>query len=141
MSIALMSDLAFAAEDATFNFAYTRVAASPDCGGSYSLVRLVGQRRALEIALLGEPISAKQALAWGLVNRIVPMAQLHDRSIELAHRLARGSRASLGVTRRLLRRSLDSTLEEQLDAEYESFAALSGEKEFALALDAFFQRK
>jgi 2-(1,2-epoxy-1,2-dihydrophenyl)acetyl-CoA isomerase len=141
MSIALMSDFAVASDDATFNFAYTKVAASPDCGGSYALTRLVGQRRALEIALLSDPVSAQQALAWGLVNKIVPVAQLRSASIELARRLARGSRTALGATKRLLRNSLNSTLEAQLDAECKSFAQLSGEADFARALDGFFQRK
>jgi 2-(1,2-epoxy-1,2-dihydrophenyl)acetyl-CoA isomerase len=141
MSIALMTDFAVAAEDVTFNFAYTKIAASPDCGGSFALVRLVGQRRALEIALLSEPVSAQQALAWGLVNQVVPTAQLRNASIELARRLARGSRTALGATKRLLRQSFNSTLEAQLDAECKSFSTLSGQQDFARALDTFFQKK
>jgi len=135
MSIALMTDFAVAAEDVNFNFAYTKVAASPDCGGSYALVRLVGLRRALEIALLSSSLNAHQALALGLGNQVAPVGQLRGASIELARRLARGSRASLGATKRLLRQSLVSTLPAQLDAERESFAALSGQQDFARALE------
>lgn len=141
MSIALMSDFAVAAEDVTFNFAYTKIAASPDCGGSYALARLVGHRRALEIALLSDPLSAQQALAWGLVNQVVPVAQVRTASIELARRLARGSRTALGATKRLLHKSVNSTLDVQLDAECKSFATLSGEQDFARALDGFFEKK
>jgi 2-(1,2-epoxy-1,2-dihydrophenyl)acetyl-CoA isomerase len=105
------------------------------------LARLVGQRRATEIALVSDPLSAQQAVTWGLVNRIVPAAQVRNESIEFARRLARGSRAALGATKRLLRQSFHSTLEAQLEAERKSFAALSGQHDFARALDTFFQKK
>ena len=69
MSIALAADLCIAAEGTTLNYAYSRVAAPGDCGITWSLPRLAGYRRALEIALLSEPIGAAEALALGLVNR------------------------------------------------------------------------
>jgi 2-(1,2-epoxy-1,2-dihydrophenyl)acetyl-CoA isomerase len=76
MSIALAADLAIAADNAKFNLAYLRLGTSPDCGGSWNLARLVGLRRAMGIALLEEVLDAPAALAAGLVNRVVPAAEL-----------------------------------------------------------------
>ena len=78
MSLALCADLAIAADDVTFNLAYAGVAASPDCGGSWALPRLVGYRRALEIALLSETIKADEAFRLGLVNRVVSRETLEN---------------------------------------------------------------
>ena len=71
MSIALGTDLALASGDATFSFAYPKIAVSPDCGGSFWLTRVLGWRRAIEIALLAETLSASKALEWGIINRVV----------------------------------------------------------------------
>ena len=141
MSFALFTDLAVAAEDAHFNFAYAKIAASPDCGGSFSLTRLVGMRRAIEIALLSGTLDAKKALEWGLINRVVPADQLRPVSFELAHRLSTGPRRSLAAVKRLLYRATEHSLREQLEAELESFSALSGEADFAEGLDAFFSKR
>jgi enoyl-CoA hydratase/carnithine racemase len=70
--------------------AYARVASSPDCGGSWVLPRLVGFRRALEIALLSETFNAEEALRLGLVNWVVPRIELEARTAKLASRLASG---------------------------------------------------
>ncbi len=141
MSLALMCDLAIAAEDAKFNLAYVKVSASPDCGGSYALVQLVGLRRAMEIALLSDTLDAATALRVGLVNRTVPPQELREAAEAWARRLAEASPLSLAATKRLLRGAVGASLPEQLHVEMESFATLSATADFEEALEAFFSKR
>jgi 2-(1,2-epoxy-1,2-dihydrophenyl)acetyl-CoA isomerase len=141
MSLALGLDLLVAADDATFNLAYARVAASPDCGGSWALPRLVGVRKALEIALLSETIDAAQALHLGLVNRVVPRATLEEETTKLALRLAAGPAVAHGNIKALIRGSFQRDHAAQLDAEARSFAECAATADFTEATDAFFEKR
>ena len=141
MSLTLMCDLAIASEDATFNLAYVKVGANPDCGGSYALVQLVGLRRAMEIALLSDTLDAASALRLGLVNRIAPPGELRQVAEAWARRLADASPLSLAATKRLLRGAMGASLADQLHAEMESFATLSASADFEEALEAFFSKR
>ena len=141
MSIALNLDLAVAAEDTVFNLAYARIGASPDCGASFALPRLVGLRRALEIALLSDNIDASQALALGLVNRVVPPEKLEAETATLAGRLAGGAPAAQGAIKALMRRSLERDLPAQLDAEAAAFADCASTEDFAGAVAAFLEKR
>lgn len=141
MSLALGCDLAIAADDVRFNLAYANVAASCDVGGSWALPRLVGLRRAMQIALLCETFGAQEALAWGLVNRVVPAAELADATQTLALRLASGPTLAYGRMKRLLRASFDHDLPTHLDLERDAFHASAGTADFAEAMSAFFERR
>jgi 2-(1,2-epoxy-1,2-dihydrophenyl)acetyl-CoA isomerase len=141
MSLALSLDLLVAADDTAFNLAYSRLGTSPDCGGSWSLPRLVGYRRALEIALLSETIGADEALRLGLVNRVVPRPELETATRQLAEKLAAGAPAAQAHIKRLFRASLESSFCEQLDAEAEAFAACASTADFAEGIDAFFAKR
>jgi 2-(1,2-epoxy-1,2-dihydrophenyl)acetyl-CoA isomerase len=141
LSLALGCDLAIAADDARFNLAYVNVAANCDVGGSWHLPRLVGLRRAMQIALLGETFKADEALAMGLVNRVVPAAELGEATRALAERLAQGPTLALGRMKRLLRAASGNDLATQLDLERDAFHASAGTQDFAEALNAFFDRR
>jgi 2-(1,2-epoxy-1,2-dihydrophenyl)acetyl-CoA isomerase len=141
LSLALGCDLAIAADDAKFNLAYVNVAANCDVGGSWHLPRLVGLRRAMQIALLGDTYLAPEALSMGLVNRVVPAAELAATTQALAERLAQGPTLALGRMKRLLRASFDNELSTQLDLERDAFHASAGTQDFAEALNAFFDRR
>ena len=141
MSLALNLDLLVAAEDTIFNLAYARVGASPDCGASYALPRLVGYRRALEIALLSDNIDARQALSLGLVNRLVPIGDLETETARLAARLASQAQAPQGRIKALMRQSLQRTLPQQLDAEAAAFADCAVTEDFAEAVAAFLEKR
>jgi 2-(1,2-epoxy-1,2-dihydrophenyl)acetyl-CoA isomerase len=141
MSIALACDLAIAAEGTRFNFAYTKLATSCDLGGSWHLPRLVGLRRALEIALLCEPIDAAQALQLGLVNRVVAADALASQTEQLARRLADGAPVAQGSLKRLLRDSLSRGLSEQLDAERAAFVGCAATADFAEGVSAFLAKR
>lgn len=140
-SIALSVDLAIAAEDTVFNFAYAKIGGSPDCGGSWALPRLVGTRKALEIALLSDTVDAQEALRLGLVNRVVPLDQLESETTAMAKRLARGAPIGLGSIKQLIRTSHDRSLAEQLDAEREGFSRCAATADFAEGIGAFLEKR
>ena len=141
LSLAMGCDLAIAAADARFNLAYVNVAASCDVGGSWHLPRLVGLRRAMEIALLGPTISADVAHTWGLVNQVVPAAELKATTMALATRLANGPTAAYGRLKRLMHVSLHNDLPTQLDLERDGFRDSAGTADFQEAIQAFFERR
>lgn len=141
MSIALAADLAIAAEDAVFNLAYVRVAATPDCSASWTLPRLVGLRKAMEIALLGDNIAAGEALRLGLVNWVVPKDRLGEESGRMACRLAAAAPLAVQGIKRLLIEGLNRSLEAQLDAERDRFMENVGTADFSEALAAFFEKR
>jgi 2-(1,2-epoxy-1,2-dihydrophenyl)acetyl-CoA isomerase len=141
MSIALACDLAIAAEGTRFDFAYTRLATSSDLGASWHLPRLIGLRRALEIALLCERIDAAQALQWGLVNRVVASDALAAETERWAQRLAAGAPIAQGMVKRLLRDASSRDLAAQLDAERAAFARCAATEDFAEAVEAFLAKR
>src|SRR5574343_680192 len=122
LSLMLQADFVLAAEGTRFNLAYIHLGASCDVGASWAMPRLVGLRKALEIALLSEPIDAAEALRLGLLNRVVPAAELDGAVAALAQRLAQGPTVALGHMRRLMRDSFDRDLPAQLAAEATAFA-------------------
>jgi 2-(1,2-epoxy-1,2-dihydrophenyl)acetyl-CoA isomerase len=141
MSLALATDLCLAATGTTLTFAYPKVAVPGDCGATHALTRLVGLRKALEIALLSDPISAEDAVTLGLVNCVVPAASLPDEADKLARRIARGAPLALGQIKHLLRQAPVTAYAHQLDAEQAAFAAATGTEDFNEALEAFFTRR
>jgi len=141
VSLALACDLCIAADDAQFNLAYSRIGASPDGSGTWSLPRVVGLRKALELALLAETIDANEASRLGIVNRVVPAMALAEATQALAERLANGPGIAYGHIKRLLRASSGNTLQQQMDAERDAFCACAGTADFAEGMDAFFEKR
>jgi 2-(1,2-epoxy-1,2-dihydrophenyl)acetyl-CoA isomerase len=139
LSLALGCDLAIAAEGTRFNLAYGRIGASCDGSSSWHLPRIVGLRKAMEIALLSEAFDAAEAQRLGLVNRVVRAEALQAEA--LAQRLAAGPTLAYGRMKRLLRASFDRDLAAQLDAEREAFIAGTRTHDFAEGLAAFFERR
>jgi 2-(1,2-epoxy-1,2-dihydrophenyl)acetyl-CoA isomerase len=138
LSLACAADLAIAAEGTRFNLAYVNVGASCDAGASWSLPRLVGLRKALQIALLGETFTAEEALHCGLVNRVVPADALEAETQAMARRLAKRSPVAIGNIKRLMRDSFNHDLQSQLDNERDAFYECVATADFHHALEAFF---
>lgn len=141
LGLAMVCDLIIAAEGTRFNLAYTRLGTSSDCATSWGLPRWVGLRKALEMALLCEPIDAAEALRLGLVNRVVPAADLADRTDALARQLEASAPLALGHLKRLMRQSDRNDLHAQLQAEAECFSACARSADFAEGLSAFFDKR
>lgn len=141
LSIALSLDLAIAADDTVMNLSYVKIGTSPDCGGSWALPRLVGTRKALEIALLSDNVAADEALRLGLVNRVVPRASLEAETEKFAARLAGGAPVAQGRIKGLIRTAHERDFQAQLDAESESFQACAATEDFGNAIDAFLAKR
>ena len=141
LSLMMAADLALAAENAYFTLAYSNIALSPDGGATWSLPRQVGLKQAMEIALLGDRFDAARACELGLINRVVPLAELAAAALDLAQRLAAGPAEALARTKALLNQSLETSLESQLLAEQRSFAACGAHADFSEGLAAFFEKR
>ena len=141
LSLMMACDLAIAADSAYFSLAYGRLGLSPDGGATWSLPRQTGYKRAMEIALLGDRFDARQACAWGLVNWVVPAADLEAQTQALAQRLAAGPARAMRHTKALLSRAFDNTLTAQLRAEQDCFADCTIDADFAEGLSAFFGKR
>jgi 2-(1,2-epoxy-1,2-dihydrophenyl)acetyl-CoA isomerase len=140
-SLAMACDLVIASEEARFACSYIGIGTSPDGSGSYYLPQLVGVRRAMEIALLGEFVDAPTALAMGLVNRVVPRDRLEEESETIVRRLANGPTVGLGRTRRLLYAAADNSLPAQLALEARSFAECAASDDWVEGVSAFIEKR
>jgi enoyl-CoA hydratase/carnithine racemase len=141
LNMALACDLIVAADDARFSEIFARRGLSLDFGGSWLLPRLVGMHRAKELAFLAEIIDAAQAEAMGLVNRVLPDAELDAFVDDWASRLAAGPPIALAMTKRLLNNSLNVTLEEALDDEGLSQTVNFGTRDTPEAIRAFLEKR
>jgi 2-(1,2-epoxy-1,2-dihydrophenyl)acetyl-CoA isomerase len=117
LSLALACDLRIAAESAVMTTAFARVGFSGDYGGTYFLSQLVGSAKARELYFLSDRIDMKEALRLGLVNWVVPSDQLTARTMELAHRLARGPRVAYRYMKENLNRAVGGEVDDCLDLE------------------------
>ncbi|HEY2575341.1 MAG TPA: enoyl-CoA hydratase-related protein [Streptosporangiaceae bacterium] len=123
LSLALACDLVLAAESAFFLLAFVNIGLVPDGGSSLLVPARVGFARAIEMAMLGNRIEARQALDWGLINRVWPDAELGDRAGELLEQLATGPTRSYAGTKR----QLNNWLFQQMDAQLEFEAGIQQE--------------
>ncbi len=141
LSMILASDLAIAGDDAFFTLAYRHIGLSADGGATYFLPRIVGERRALEIALLGERFTAQRALEIGILNWLVPRAALAEETAALARKLADGPTVALGKAKQLLRSSLDNSWDEQSHREAEGLAAAAATDDHLEGVSAFLEKR
>lgn len=141
LSIALAADFVIMADSARLSFAYSDIAASGDAGVSWTLPRLVGLRKALHIAMLGDAISAGQALELGLISEVATAEMLAERGRALAQRLADRPTFALGQIKRLMRSSFEYSLNEQLQREQDAFIDCARQPAFSQAVEAFFAKR
>ena len=140
LSLALAADFRIASQSATFVQAFVRVGLVPDAGSTYLLPRIVGWGRALELMMLGETLDAETALAYGMVNRVVPDSRLKQSATEFAARLAGGPR-SQALIKRLLTQSAASSFEEQLVNEADAQTEAVSSADFARGVGAFLAKR
>lgn len=140
-SLACASDLLVCAESARFTLAYTRVGLTPDGSSTYYLPRLIGTRRALELMLTNRVLSSQEALAWGLVNRVVADDQLAQESESLARQLATGPTLAFGGVKQLLLSSANESLETQMEHEARAIADAARSSDAREGIEAFFAKR
>ncbi|CAB3827946.1 putative enoyl-CoA hydratase echA8 [Achromobacter aegrifaciens] len=141
LDIACMCDIRIAADTATFAESFVRVGIVPGDGGAWLLPRAVGMARASEMAYTGEAISAQDALAWGLVSRVVPVADLLPTARTLAAKIAANPGGVMRMTKRLLREGQHSSLASllELSASYQALAHKTAEHREAVT--AFIEKR
>ncbi|MFM7047661.1 MAG: enoyl-CoA hydratase [Actinomycetota bacterium] len=140
-NMALGCDLVVASETARFSEIFAKRGLSLDFGGSWLLPRRVGIHRAKELALFGDIISAADAKEMGLVNRVLPDAELDAFVDGWAKRLASGPPIALALTKRMLNNAMNVTMEEALDDEGAAQTVNFGTKDTLEAMEAFMQKR
>jgi 2-(1,2-epoxy-1,2-dihydrophenyl)acetyl-CoA isomerase len=130
MSLALTLDLAIAADNLMMTLAYAKLGTSPDGGSTYFLPRIVGRRKALEIALLSDRFKADDAEKMGLVNKVVP-----------ADQLASGPAFAFGWTKKLIDQSFNTDIDRQLEAERDGIVACAGSADMREGIRAFVEKR
>jgi 2-(1,2-epoxy-1,2-dihydrophenyl)acetyl-CoA isomerase len=139
--LAFACDLVVAAEEARFIEVFVRRGISPDGGGAYLLPRLVGLQKAKELIFFGDDLPAKEAERLGLVNKVVPRAELERAAAELAGRLAKGPTKALGMAKWLLNRSLDSDRATAFDEEAWAQELVVGTADSKEGIASFVERR
>ena len=141
MSLACAGDIVLASESARFTMAYTQIGLTPDGTSSYHLPRIIGLRRAFELALTNRVLSAREAESFGLVTKVVPDNQLLTHAETLAAELAKGpTRAYQGV-KRLFYAAANTSLAEQMELETEWLTDMAGTADVQEGIAAFLAKR
>jgi 2-(1,2-epoxy-1,2-dihydrophenyl)acetyl-CoA isomerase len=140
-SLALACDFRVMAKSAVLRQAYTSSGLCMDGGGTFTLPRLVGLARALEIAAFDQPIPAEQALSWGLVTRIVEDGTALEAGVKMAEELAQKSLNAFGLAKQLLTDSFDTSFETQIERERQALSACAEHPEGQEGLKAFAEKR
>ncbi|SEF07927.1 Enoyl-CoA hydratase [Rhizobiales bacterium GAS188] len=135
VSLMLACDFAIAASGTRFSLAYSKIGATIDGGASWFLPRLVGRRKAKELALLSESLDAAAALDLGLVTQVVPAEDIETEALNFAARLAAGPSVALAAIKSLIDADAGD-LARHLDAERDAFIRIAGSEDFAEGLQA-----
>ncbi|MBW2190451.1 MAG: enoyl-CoA hydratase/isomerase family protein [Deltaproteobacteria bacterium] len=140
--IAMSCDLVVASERAWFEWAYFKTGLTGAESSTFFLPRLVGLRKALELVLLNPRLTAREALGWGLINRVVPDGSLDAEVLKIATELAESPTAAVGVAKNLLNQAAGmDRLDVHLDAELTELARIADGPNFAEGLAAFFEKR
>jgi len=139
-ALALLHDLRFASEHAAFTVAFTRIGLSMEMGMSYLLPRAIGPQAAFDLAATSRRVGAEEALALGLVWKVIPHDDLVATAIGYAQELAELPPLGVQIGRRLLRRTWDNSLREQLETEWPWQVAAFDSPDARAAIEGFFQR-
>ena len=135
------ADFCVCGQSAIFILAHVRIGACPDGSTSYYLPRVLGVRKAKELAMLGNKISAEQARDFGLVNWVVPDTKVDEATEDLVKKIVDAPRLGIQRGKHLINESLDNTLEQQLQLEAESFAECAGTDDFVEGVSAFLEKR
>ena len=141
LGIALACDLRIAAEDAIFTVGFLGVGLTLDAGVSLFLPKLIGLGRAAEFAFTNAPITAQQALEWGLINRLAPAEQLADQAHNWAVELSHGPLSAMGLTKRLFNKAIIPNLAQMLDYEAHHQNIAGSGPESSEGLQAFLEKR
>jgi 2-(1,2-epoxy-1,2-dihydrophenyl)acetyl-CoA isomerase len=140
-NLALACDLVIAGESARFNQAFIKIGLVPDCGGTFILPRLVGWKRASELMMTGDVISANQALEMGMINAVVSDQDLSIEAMAMAEKLAQAPTAAMGRIKELLEASATNDYGRQLELERKAQIQSGQTKDFREGVAAFLEKR
>lgn len=141
-NIALAGDVVVAAESASFIQAFSKIGLIPDSGGTFILPRLIGWQRASALMMLGEKVSATEAMHMGMIYKTFPDADLQTEALKLAETLAQMPTIGLGLTKRLLNESAaGNDLFQQLQREADIQVQASETYDFQEGVNAFLEKR
>jgi len=141
LSIVSAFDLVVCGESAKFTMAYTRAGVTPDGTSTYFLARHIGLRRMLDLTLTNRVLSAEEAEAWGLVNRVVPDDEVDGATAALAQQLADGPAWALGQAKKIVYAGFDTPLEQAGELEGVTIAAAMGTHDGREGIAAFVEKR
>jgi enoyl-CoA hydratase/carnithine racemase len=137
LDVALMCDVRIAAQGAKLAETYARMGLVPGAGGAWYLPRLIGTARALEMLWTGEPISAQEAERIGLVNRVVPDAELMEHTMTYANKIAAGAPLSMRLIKKIVYQGLTLNLDDALDLAASNMSIVRTSEDHLEAVAAF----
>jgi 2-(1,2-epoxy-1,2-dihydrophenyl)acetyl-CoA isomerase len=140
-NIALACDIVVATEHTSFIQAFSKIGLIPDSGGTFFLPRIIGMQKATALMMLGDKVSAEEAMVMGLVYKIYPVAFFMDDAKALANTLAAMPTKALGLTKRLLNQSMTNSLEQQLALESDLQIEASSSNDYQEGVAAFIEKR
>ena len=140
-NIALACDIVIASKAAKFIQSFANIGLIPDSGGTWVLPRLIGQARALGIALTGEPVLAEKAESWGMIWKSVAPEELMNEANALLAKFASGPTLGLAETKLRIRQATLNTLDVELDEERDAMRKLGYSKDYAEGVAAFMEKR
>jgi 2-(1,2-epoxy-1,2-dihydrophenyl)acetyl-CoA isomerase len=140
-NFALACDIVIADENAVFNEAFVKIGLSPDCGGSFFLPRVAGEKIAAELLMTGDSINAERAAEIGIINRVVPAESLLDEAFSFAKKLAGQPTAVIGRIKKMMNASFSNDLRAQLDLEKTCQIESGASNNFREGVQAFFEKR
>jgi len=141
MSLAIAGDLIISAESASFVAAYTAAGLSPDGGMTWLLPRMIGLSKAREIILTNRRLTAKEAVAWGLINKCVPDDDMSQEVESAVKYFAKGPSGSFGKIKQLLTSCFTETLETQMEMEARGISDMARTRDGKEGVEAFIQKR
>ena len=140
-NIALACDVIVASEGASFIQAFSKIGLIPDSGGTYTLPRLIGLQRASALMMLGDKVSAADALQMGMLYKVFPIDTFVEESKKIVHKLAKMPTKALGMTKILLNESIKNSLKQQLELEGRYQELASHTEDYKEGVDAFLEKR
>ena len=140
-NIALACDIVVASENASFIQAFSKIGLIPDSAGTFFLPRLIGLQRATALMMLGDKVSAIEALQFGMIYKIFPVGIFEEEVLKLAKILANMPTIALGLTKKLLNQSLTNNLEQQLQLESDLQIEASSTNDYSEGVASFVEKR
>jgi len=140
-NIALACDVVVASEGASFIQAFSKIGLIPDSGGTYTLPRLIGLQRASALMMLGDKVSAADALQMGMLYKVFPIDTFVEESRKIVQKLAKMPTKELGMTKILLNESIKNSLKQQLELEGRYQELASHTEDYKEGVDAFLEKR